>query len=96
MVEWRVCFQEKMPVLSTQDFEKALETAKVRPFSQLSWESLHDKFVNAIDAQNPNSVIVTIASSDDPSILAYITYFLLILRYQDCPMSFQRERGLTS
>ena len=64
---WFIAFQQKIPNLSESEFKKCLEDAKVRPYISLTWVSLSKKLQDAVAEHDPASVMVTLATSEDPS-----------------------------
>jgi len=64
---WKIAFSQKIPSLSESEFKKCMDDAKVRPFISLTWASLSKKLQDAVAEQNPASVMVTLATSEDPS-----------------------------
>ena len=74
MTDWLACFQAKLPMITEHEWKVALTEAKIRIFSQLTWQNLHEKFGNAVDSTTGgHSLTMTLASSDDPSTLQHLS-----------------------
>ena len=67
MQEWFDAFHDKIPILTKENFDQCLIIAKIRPYSQITWGTLHQRLVAAMQSQPPTSLYVTIATSQDPS-----------------------------
>ena len=94
---WFIAFQQKIPNLLESDFKKCMEQAKVRPFLSLTWTSLLKKLNDAVADHDPASVMVTLATSEDPS--KSLTQFMYLLKTyfgQDCLTFILVEHGLMS
>ena len=75
---WFIAFQQKLPNLLESDFKKCMEEAKVRAFLCLTGTSLSKKLHDAIAEHDPAFVMVTLATSEDPS--KSLTDFIYLLK----------------
>ena len=68
MTDWLGLFQSKLPMITESEWKAALNESKIRPFSHLTWQNLHEKFENAVEPSTTDaSLTMTLASSEDPS-----------------------------
>ena len=65
--QWLHAFKSKVPALTSDDFVKIWKKAQLREHALYSWTRLLTKLEEVGRDESPNSILRTIASSDDPS-----------------------------